>query len=271
MEATSHYALGALTTAAAAPAVSRLLGFELSPVELAAGVAIGTIAGVLPDIDHPQSLITRGVLPLRGRGNGLALAIGQLLSIPPRFVGLFARSVFEHRGATHSLTFLALWSVAAAPLYGALGAGLVLIVSYALAVGGKLADSSDPISLDPAPATVWIIDHIPAVMPLVILCVSLGYLSHLLADGMTKAPIKALWPLKRRVFLLPKALRIDTGGRVECLLIRPAAVLGSIAVIAVQLGAPALVDRAPADKPAKHHAKHHHHPAKHHAKHQQQR
>jgi hypothetical protein len=42
-------------------------------------------------------------------------------------------------------------------------------------------------------------------------------------------------------------------------------------VIAVQLGAPALVDRAPADKPAKHHAKHHHHPAKHHAKHQQQR
>jgi membrane-bound metal-dependent hydrolase YbcI (DUF457 family) len=238
VEATTHYALGALTTAAVAPTAGRLLGLDLSPTELAAGVAIGTIAGVLPDIDHPQSLITRGLLPLRGRGQGLALLIGQLLSIPPRLIGVFARSVFEHRGATHSLFFLVLWAAAAAPLYAALAAGLVLLAGYGLVLGGKVAGSEDPLSLDPGPVVAWIIEQTPAVMPLVILCVSLGYLSHLLADAMTKAPIKLLWPHPRRVWLLPEPLRIDTGASFERALIQPLAVLGAIALIVIQIGLP---------------------------------
>lgn len=147
MEATTHYALGALTTAAVAPPVGRLLGMDLSPVELAGGVAIGTLAGVLPDIDHPRSLITRGLLPLRGRGEGIAMALGQLLSIPPRLIGLLARSVFEHRGATHSLVFLVVWAVIAAPLYAALACALVIVVSYGLDLGGKVTGSTDPLRL----------------------------------------------------------------------------------------------------------------------------
>lgn len=238
MESSTHYALGAFTTAAVAPPVGRLLGLDLSPVELAAGVAVGTLAGVLPDIDHPRSLVTRGLLPLSGRGEGVAVFAGQLLSIPPRLVGLFARSVFEHRGGTHSLVFLTVWAVLAAPLYAALACGLVLVVSYALALGGKLAHSTDPLALDPGPAAGWIVEHTPEVMPLVALCVVCGYLSHLLSDGVTSAPIRLFWPSSRKVWIAPEGLRTTTGSPVERYVIRPFAVLAAVAVIVLQIGLP---------------------------------
>lgn len=238
MESTTHYALGALTTAAVAPPAGRLLGLDLSPAELAAGVAVGTLAGVLPDIDHPRSLITRGLLPLRGRGEGVALAVGQLLSIPPRLVGLFARSVFEHRGGTHSFAFLAVWAVLAAPLYAALACGLLVVVSRALAAGGAIAGSDDPLALDPGPAAGWIVAHTPEVMPLVALCVACGYLSHLVSDGMTSAPIRLFWPSRRKVWIAPEGMRTTTGSPVERYVIQPFAVLAAIAVIVLQVGVP---------------------------------
>lgn len=238
LEGTTHYALGALTTAAFAPPAARLLGLDLSPVELAAGVGIGTLAGVLPDIDHPRSLISRGLLPLRGRGEGVAMALGQLLSIPPRLVGVFARSVFEHRGATHSLVFLVVWAVLAAPLYAGLVAVLAIVVSYGLDLGAKLTGATDPLRLEPGPVFAWLVERTPEVVPLVILCVSSGYISHLIADAMTKAPIRLFWPSSRRVWALPAPLRIATGERIERYLLRPLAVLAAVAVIALQIGLP---------------------------------
>lgn len=45
---------------------------------------------------------------------------------------------------------------------------------------------------------------------------ALGYLSHLLADSITKAGIAFLWPVYRQqVGLLPRALRIRTGSWAE--------------------------------------------------------
>lgn len=49
------------------------------------------------------------------------------------------------------------------------------------------------------------------------LAFGLGYLSHLLADGLTKTGIPLLWPLPGRVHLLPPGLRIRTGGVGELL------------------------------------------------------
>lgn len=43
----------------------------------------------------------------------------------------------------------------------------------------------------------------------------LGYASHLLADAMTKSGIRLLYPSLRRLYLLPKALRIATGSLSE--------------------------------------------------------
>ena len=48
MKSVTHYALGALVTGAVAPPLSRAVGLDLTPAELAVGVAIGTLAGVLP-------------------------------------------------------------------------------------------------------------------------------------------------------------------------------------------------------------------------------
>ena len=50
------------------------------------------------------------------------------------------------------------------------------------------------------------------------LAFGLGYLSHLLADSLTKAGTPFLWPLADKMYLLPKPLRIRTGSPVETLL-----------------------------------------------------
>jgi inner membrane protein len=52
------------------------------------------------------------------------------------------------------------------------------------------------------------------------LAFGLGYLSHVLADGLTLAGVPLLWPWQKEknVHLLPPVLRIRTGGPVEPLL-----------------------------------------------------
>lgn len=50
------------------------------------------------------------------------------------------------------------------------------------------------------------------------LAFGLGYLSHILADGLTLTGVPLLWPRKKNVHLLPGPLRIRTGGPVELLL-----------------------------------------------------
>ena len=188
-------------TGAVAPPLSTALGLDLTPAALAVGVAIGTLAGVLPDIDTPRSVVTHGLLPLRGRGASVAVGLGQLLSIPPRVVGVLARSVFEHRGATHSLAFAMLWAVLAAPLYAALGCALIVASGYLVDLVAKLA--ADPVRLDPSLVVSWTVGRASGAMPLVILRVLCGYLSHLLADAMTVAPIRLWWPSRRRCGCFP--------------------------------------------------------------------
>lgn len=77
MKSITHYALGALVTGAVAPPLSRAVGLDLTPAELGVGIAIGTLAGVLPDIDTPRSVVTHGLLPLRGRGASVAVLLGR--------------------------------------------------------------------------------------------------------------------------------------------------------------------------------------------------
>jgi membrane-bound metal-dependent hydrolase YbcI (DUF457 family) len=51
------------------------------------------------------------------------------------------------------------------------------------------------------------------------LAFGLGYLSHVLADGLTLAGVPLLWPRQKPVHLLPGPFRIRTGGPVEPLLL----------------------------------------------------
>jgi len=70
------------------------------------------------------------------------------------------------------------------------------------------------------------------------LAFGLGYFSHIaLADGMTIAGVPLLWPSSRRFHLLPRFLRVRTGGPVEKL------VFVAVAIVLTWL----LPDMVPAD------------------------
>ncbi|MFZ6036465.1 MAG: metal-dependent hydrolase [Patescibacteria group bacterium] len=57
--------------------------------------------------------------------------------------------------------------------------------------------------------------------------VLLAYLSHLLLDALTKSGIGLLWPLQLRIGLLPRMLRVRTGGLLDTVLL----LLGAAGVV----------------------------------------
>ncbi len=56
---------------------------------------------------------------------------------------------------------------------------------------------------------------IPQTYSSITLVIILGYLSHLILDALTKSGIEFLWPIKKRLGLLPKTLRVRTGGIID--------------------------------------------------------
>ena len=252
----THYAFGALFAAAGTPVANQALDLGLSPAEMTVGVGIGMIAGVLPDIDHPDSLITKGLLPFRRVFGRLGKPLGWWLSIPPRIVGVGARATGNHRGPTHTIGFLAAWTLLAAPLYAAQVAVVALVGSVILnAFSNILLEPLTPYAFELSPAGVipWLIANVPAVMPLVMVTVFFGYLSHLFSDSLTKVPIPFFWPilpLKRRFFfpLLPKHLRVTTDSSTENRLIRPVVLLLTVIAYVAFIGIPLADDAVGAGK-----------------------
>ncbi len=216
----THSAAGMLFVAAGAPPIGSLLGFDFTPEQIAIGVGIGAVAGVLPDIDHPQSMITSGAIPGFNKLGPIAKGIGYILSIPPRIIGIPARATMNHRGGTHSFIFLLGWTFLAAPFYllCAAAAAFILSLIYApiAAIFPILPDFNLGAFVD------WLIHILPEIMPLVSISVFLGYLSHLITDSMTNVPVPWPWPFsKKRISILPKGVRITTDSFAENFLIRP--------------------------------------------------
>lgn len=60
--------------------------------------------------------------------------------------------------------------------------------------------------------TYWLVVPISAELWIIIIA---GYISHLLADSLTKSGIKLLYPAKFNFRLLPKSLSLRTGGTLE--------------------------------------------------------
>lgn len=223
---------GALAWTAAAPIAGPVLGVEMGVTELLIGLPLATFAALLPDIDHPDALLTRGWIPGTKYLGFLGKPIGFLVSIPPRVIGMAARSVMGHRGGTHSLLFAALWTFGFLPLYGLFIAGLAWVLGTALA--------STPLAFDPTWLFEWEKAHLGVIYAFVALAVGLGYLSHLATDSLNTVPVPWLWPFtKRRFFFLPPGLRI----RVESLaewLFRVLITLALIAALWLAVGAPLL-------------------------------
>jgi len=216
----SHVAFSAMLTAAALPLTNAAFDLGLSPAEMAIGVGISAVAGVLPDIDHPNSLITQGIVPGSKMFGPVGRGAGWFLCLPPRLVGVGARATMNHRGGTHSLLFAVIWALFAAPFYALTFTGLAFILSIILSPVAGLLGLSE--SFNPGVVWDWFTANLTSIMLLVTPSVFFGYIGHLIADSMTKVPVPWPWPFSaRRLFLLPKPLRITTGSFTESALLRP--------------------------------------------------
>jgi membrane-bound metal-dependent hydrolase YbcI (DUF457 family) len=239
----THYAFGALFAAAGGPAINDALGLGLSPVELTVGVGVGMVAGVLPDIDHPDSLITKGLLPGRRLFGKISKAVGWWLSIPPRIVGVGARATGNHRGPTHSVTFGVGWTVLAVPLYAAQIAAAAFILSSLMGIISPALIApitGHSLNFDPDSVVNWLIANAPSVMPLIMMSVFLGYMAHLVSDSMTNVPIPLLWPFSSRRFFFPwpKFMRVTTDSGTEHHLVMPIVVIAATIFYVALIGIP---------------------------------
>jgi membrane-bound metal-dependent hydrolase YbcI (DUF457 family) len=226
-----HALSGAVAVAALAPEL------HVTVSHLAAAVILGAGAGVLPDIDHPDSTISR--------------SFGFLTEW---FAWVVDRISGGHRHGTHSLIGIAAFTAGAwgaglvqlsepkAMLSGHLEfswrivpAALVLTLLYASALralhlGGHFGDLLGVgaalvtvfTGADLAQLTVWSW-HVP----LLAVVTALGCAAHIAGDELTHGGCPLFWPVSMHEFhLLPRPMQITTAKLCETWIIFPLLVVG---------------------------------------------
>lgn len=226
----SHATSGALAWSAAAatlpvtiltfPALQDATG-HLGTVDLLLGVFLTAGAALLPDADHPDGTISH--------------ALGPITHTACKVISWVSGG---HRGATHSLAFVA------AVAYGTwagehwLGRWFTLSLVFfllALAVralhlcpSGNNFKAWGPIVVLASAGTFamehWIADK-PVWLPF---AVGLGALAHLLGDCLTERGCRLFWPFGLRVSL---PIIDRTGNKVETFLVAPLFTLGTLAIL----------------------------------------
>jgi membrane-bound metal-dependent hydrolase YbcI (DUF457 family) len=153
-----------------------LLGVMLEPRWLwLPALGSAAVGALLPDIDLATSLISQDT----GTGRGQGCLTGFLFHWARRLLG-------GHRGLTHSL-----WAGLACALVLGLNVGTLSLGDFTLPLNwnGLLGNWSDF-------GTAF----------------TLGYLSHILADMLTKEGVKFAYPFSRaEIGLGPRALRFSNG------------------------------------------------------------
>lgn len=176
MNGPTHMAFGSAFAVAAAGPLHHFTGVGPETPEvwgMFAAAAIGSVAGLLPDIDEPNAMLGRGSWMPRAFGPAVRL-LTRIASLPIMAVGYLLRGTLGHRGGTHSLAMAVLFTLA-----------------LAFPITAGLGGDGD-----------WIIAAI-----------FLGYLSHIIADSMTRHGCPWFWPLldkDRCQHLLPSPMRITT-------------------------------------------------------------
>lgn len=232
----THMAFGGLFTAVGLPLANQKLGLDLSTSEMLVGVALGTAAGVLPDVDHPNSLITQGVIPGTGAFGVIGKALGWFFSIPPRLLGLAVRQVMGHRGGTHSFLFAVGWAVLVVPVYALFFSVAAFLIGAVIGPFAAMFGVADSFGGALSTASHVAVDGILAHIPMISVAVFLGYIAHLYSDSLTRVPVPWPWPLKigpnqGRWFLAPKGMRILTGGDFERVVVKPIVMLATLGAL----------------------------------------
>lgn len=170
----THMSFGALSfILLAGPIASATSIIEVSFPWTILGIFIGAVAGLLPDIDEPNSKLGRGGW-MSSKLGPLFKLLAVIISLPIRLVGYLIKGVLGHRGGTHSLAMSFVFTICLA---------IPLTIFF-----GNQAD--------------WVIWAIWA-----------GYLSHLFADMLNPSGVPLFWPLfskNKKYHVLPESLRIPT-------------------------------------------------------------
>jgi inner membrane protein len=109
------------------------------------GAVAAAYGGLFPDVDAPNSSITRGYIPGAKRHDSLK-AIGFFISLPLRLVSMLVGHLFGHRGATHSLIGALVTAALAVLVALLIGAPLYLAGAFTLGVLTHIACDSATIS-----------------------------------------------------------------------------------------------------------------------------
>jgi len=215
---------------------------HVADADLATGIAITAGAGVLPDIDHPDSSV--------------ALSFGFLTN---GFSWLVEKISGGHRHGTHALVGIAIFTVGAwyagryqlAAPHPAAGsasdvafswnlvpAGLYLALLYAAALRALKIGShhGDLIAMVGAAYTVYsgadLVTLTTWHIPLIALGTGIGCVAHIIGDELTHGGVPLFYPISGHEFhLLPKPLRITTAKLTETYVIFPILGLALVAAI----------------------------------------
>lgn len=181
-----HALSGALAWLAVAPEVARLLGERTSPAEIAVGAATCAGFALLPDIDEPNSTVSRKLGPVS------------------RGVSQVTRTLAGgHRQATHSLAFVALvgggcWAATTNRTVSAVvvAACVLLVARMVVPLGlGKTFGLSAGLAV----AAGWWTWQGHAGRDWLSAVAMIGVVCHLLGDMLTREGVPPLWPVRWRV------------------------------------------------------------------------
>jgi len=226
-----HALSGAFAFAALAPTL------HVTGAHLVAGVVLTAGAGVLPDIDHPDSTISR--------------SFGFMTE---GFAWLVDRLSGGHRHGTHSLFGIAVFTLGAlaagayqlsGPRIGAAGhpafswhivpAALYLALLYssalrALHVGGHHGDALGIASAAITCYTGADLFRLPVGpwhVPMLAVATGLGCAAHIAGDELTHGGCPIFWPVSMHEFhLLPRPLQFTTAKLCETWIVFPLLVAG---------------------------------------------
>jgi membrane-bound metal-dependent hydrolase YbcI (DUF457 family) len=217
-----HALSGAFAFAALAPTL------HVTTAHLAAGVALTAGAGVLPDIDHPDSSIARsfGFLTegfswlIHKISGGHRHGTHSLIGIAVFTAGALAAGKYQLSWAQVPGHSAFSWHMIPAALYMALIYSAAL---RALRIGGH---HGDLLGIGAAVITCYTGADLFLLtgwhVPVLALATGLGCAAHIAGDELTHGGCPVLWPFSQHEFhLLPRPLQITTAKLAETWIVFP--------------------------------------------------
>jgi membrane-bound metal-dependent hydrolase YbcI (DUF457 family) len=235
----THAASGLAAGLALAPALG------MSSLTAVVPFAVTTAGyALVPDLDHPKATPSRLLGPLTGLlSRGLTTVSKGVYAATRGPEDDYTVGAGGHRAFTHTIAF--------GLLLGALAAGTSLASPWVVAgwlAFGALACAAAlgewAILLVAASIAIPAFTHAGSALallasmqgPIIGIAVTLGALTHLAGDGLTRSGIPAAWPLPlagqrwRELHALPEKTRLRTGRTPEKLLIFPALIALAVAL-----------------------------------------